>query len=70
MRTSARNQLPGTVRSIRLGSVMAQVVIAVGDQEITAAITRDSAEELGLKEGDAVVAIIKATEVMVGKADE
>jgi molybdopterin-binding protein len=52
-----------------MGEVMAQVVIAVGDQEITAAITRDSAEELELKEGDAVVAIIKSTEVMVGKAD-
>jgi molybdopterin-binding protein len=69
MRTSARNQLPGTVRSVRLGNVMAQVVIGVGDHEITAAITRDAAVDLDLKEGDQVVAIIKSTEVMVGKAD-
>ena len=48
---------------------MAQVDIAVGDNEVTAVITRDAAEDLELKEGDAVVAIIKATEVMVGKSD-
>jgi molybdate transport system regulatory protein len=68
MRLSARNQLAGTVTSIHLGAVMATVVIRVeGGQEVVAAITRDSAENLGLGEGDAVTAIIKATEVMVGK---
>lgn len=70
MRTSARNQLPGVVRSVKLGGVMAQVVIAVGEHEVTAVITRDAAEDLDLKEGDAVVAIVKSTEVMVGKDDE
>jgi molybdopterin-binding protein len=69
MRTSARNRLPGIVRSVRLGGVMAQVEIAVGDSEMTAVITRDSAEELELKEGDVVFAIIKATEVMIGKPE-
>jgi molybdopterin-binding protein len=64
---SARNQLRGTVKSVTLGNVMAEVVVDVGDQEIASAITRASAERLGLAEGDAVVAVIKATEVMLGK---
>jgi molybdopterin-binding protein len=67
MQISARNQLRGTVQKITLGTVMAEVVINVGDQEIVAAITRGSVESLGLKLGDQVVAIVKATEVMVGK---
>lgn len=68
LKTSARNQLPGVVTGIKLGNVMAQIDIQVGDNHVVAAITRDAAEELNLKEGDQVVAIIKATEVMVGKA--
>ena len=67
MQLSARNQLSGTVRSVNLGAIMAEVVIDVGGQEIVAAITRASAESLTLQEGDQVVAIIKATEVLVGK---
>jgi molybdopterin-binding protein len=67
MELSARNQLRGTVKSVTLGNVMAEVVIDVGDQEIASAITRTSAERLGLSEGDTVVAIIKATEVVLGK---
>ena len=67
MAISARNQLPGTVTSIKLGAVMAEVVIDVNGLEVVAAITRSSVESLGLKEGDSVRAIIKATEVMVGK---
>jgi molybdopterin-binding protein len=68
MRLSARNQLAGTVASVDLGAVMATVVIRLQDgQEVVSAITKDSAERLGLKEGDSVTAIIKATEVMVGK---
>jgi molybdopterin-binding protein len=68
MRLSARNQLAGTVVSVDLGAVMATVVIRLKDgQEVVSAITKDSAERLGLKEGDSVTAIIKATEVMVGK---
>jgi molybdopterin-binding protein len=67
MELSARNQLRGTVKSVTLGSVMAEVVVDVGGQEITSAITRGSAERLGLAEGDQVVAIVKATEVLLGK---
>jgi len=67
MEISARNQLPGTVKSIKLGAVMAEVVIDVSGTEVVAAITRSSVESLGLKEGDSVKAIIKATEVMIGK---
>ncbi len=67
MPISARNQLQGTVRSVELGQVMAEVVIDVGGQEVVAAITRHSVESLGVKQGDAVTAVIKATEVMVMK---
>jgi molybdopterin-binding protein len=67
MELSARNQLRGTVKSVTLGSVMAEVVVDVGGQEITSAITRGSAERLGLAQGDQVVAIVKATEVLLGK---
>jgi molybdopterin-binding protein len=67
MQISARNQLPGTIKSITLGAVMAEVVIDVNGLEVVAAITRTSAESMGLKEGDQVTAIVKSTEVMVGK---
>ncbi len=69
MRMSARNRLPGIVRHVRLGGVMAQVDIAAGDNEVTAVITRDAAEELELKEGDRVFAVIKSTDVMVEKSE-
>jgi molybdopterin-binding protein len=62
---SARNQLKGTLKSVGLGAIMAEVVVAIGDQEIVAAITRGSTERLGLKEGGEVTVIIKATEVMI-----
>jgi len=64
---SARNQLKGTVKSVSLGEVMAEVVVDIGGQEIASAITKTSAERLGLAEGDEVVAVIKATEVLIGK---
>lgn len=68
MQISARNQLKGKVTSVTLGSVMAEVVVTLPDgQEIVSAITRHSAESLNLKNGDEVVAIIKSTEVMIGK---
>lgn len=67
MAISARNQLTATVKAVTLGNVMAEVVMDVGGQEIVAAITKGSAESLGLKQGDAVTAVIKATEVMVMK---
>jgi molybdate transport system regulatory protein len=67
MEISARNQLAGTVKSIKLGTVMAEVSVDVGGQEVVAAITRESVERLGLAEGESVTAIIKATEVMLAR---
>ncbi len=64
---SARNQFPGTVKSVKLGGVMAEVVVTAGGLEFVSAITRSSAEHLGLKAGDAVTVIVKSTEVMVAK---
>ncbi len=62
---SARNQLRGTVKSVKHGAVMAEVVVDVNGQEIVAAITNASAERLGLAQGQSVFAVIKATEVMI-----
>lgn len=68
MELSSRNQLPATVKEIRLGNVMAEVVMELsGGQEFVAAITRRSVERMNLAEGDNVFALVKATEVMVGK---
>ena len=64
---SARNQFKGTVKSVKLGDVMAEVVVSVGDLEIVSAITRTSADSLGLKPGDEVKTIIKSTEVLIDK---
>lgn len=66
MEISARNQLIGTVTSVKLGTVMAEVVVDVRGQEIVAAITRSSAERLGLEQGSDVRVVIKATDVMLG----
>ena len=68
MQLSARNQLKATVKSVRLGTIMAEVIASIGDQEIVSAITRASAESLNLQPGDDVVIVIKATEVLVAKA--
>jgi molybdopterin-binding protein len=68
MEVSARNQLAGKVKKVLLGGVMAEVTVDIGDgKEIVAAVTRASVERLGLTEGTEVVAIIKATEVLIGK---
>ena len=64
---SARNQFMGTVRSVKLGNVMAEVVIKVGQLEFVSAITRGSVESMELKEGDVVTAVIKSTEVLIDK---
>jgi molybdopterin-binding protein len=68
METSARNQLAGTVLSVSLGAVMAEVTIDVNGATVVAAITKESAERLELAEGQSVVAIVKATDVMIGNA--
>ncbi len=68
MELSARNQLAGTVSAINLGGVMAEVVVDIGNgQEVVAAVTRGSVERMGIAVGDSVVAVIKATEVMIGR---
>jgi molybdopterin-binding protein len=64
---SARNQFEGIVKSVTLGGIMAEVVVAVGSIEIVSAITRTSALNLNLKVGDKVKAIIKSTEVIIDK---
>jgi molybdopterin-binding protein len=64
---SARNQFKGTVKSVKLGNVMAEVIVSVGNLEIVSAITRGSAEHMGLKPGDQVTAVIKSTEVLIAK---
>ncbi len=64
---SARNQFEGVIRSLKLGTVMAEVVVAVGEIEFVSVITRGSAEALGLKIGDTVKVVVKSTEVMVAK---
>jgi molybdate transport system regulatory protein len=65
---SARNQLRGTVSALTIEGVMAEVHLQIGDQSLVSIITRGAAERLQLKVGDPVVAVIKSTEVMVGKA--
>jgi molybdopterin-binding protein len=67
MTLSARNRLDGKIEELQLGGVMAHVVIRVGENLIESVITRRSAEEMKLKIGDAVSAVIKSTEVMLEK---
>jgi molybdopterin-binding protein len=64
---SARNQFKGTVKSVKLGNVMAEIVVTVGNLEFVSAITRTSADQMNLKAGDAVKAVIKSTEVLIDK---
>lgn len=64
MSLSIRNQIPGTVTAITVGEVMATVKVRLdGGQHLTAAITREAVEDLGLAEGSAVRALVKSTEV-------
>ena len=67
MKISARNQIRGRVTSVSTGAVMAEIVVEIEAATIAAAITATSAKRLGLKAGDEVVVIVKATEVMIGK---
>jgi molybdopterin-binding protein len=67
MPLSARNQLQGKVVEVKLGEIMAHVVVRVGKNQIESVITRRSAEQLGLKKGDTVTVVIKSTEVMLEK---
>ena len=68
MRLSTRNQLSGTITEVTLGAVMATVKVLLdgGEQIVTASITKDAAQELGLAEGQPATVLIKSTEVMIG----
>jgi len=68
MRLSARNRLVGKIVELKLGDVMAHVVVKVGDNLVESVITTRSAKEMKLKVGDVVGAVIKSTEVMLQKA--
>ena len=68
-RLSARNRLKGTVRSVEVDGVMALVEIEAGPFLVTAAVTRDSVEELGLVEGVEATATVKATSVMIERGE-
>ena len=65
MKISARNKLQGVVEEIKLGVVTASVSVRVGENLIESVITRQSVEDLGLKQGDTVTALIKSTEVIL-----
>ena len=67
MALSARNHLKGEITEVILGTVTALITVKVGDNIVESVITRRSAEEMGLKKGDKVIAVIKATEVMIQK---
>jgi len=66
-RISGRNQLLGTILEVTIEGLLAKVVLAVGNQHVTAIITADAVRELALKPGDPAVALVKATEVMIGR---
>lgn len=67
MPISVRNKFSGKVKEVKLGQVMAEVIVQVGENQIVAAITRDAAEELALKAGDSVTALVKSTSVIIQK---
>ena len=64
-RVSGRNQMIGKIVNVRVEGLLAQVVIDIGDQQITSIITADAARELGLKKGDTAAALVKSTDVMI-----
>jgi molybdopterin-binding protein len=68
IQVSARNQLSGRITALKADGVMAEVVVQIGEQELVAIITRASAERMRLAVGDLVLAVIKSTEIMIGKA--
>jgi molybdopterin-binding protein len=67
MALSARDHLKGEITDVILGTVTALITVKVGDNVVESVITKRSAEEMGLKKGDKVTAVIKATEVMIQK---
>jgi molybdopterin-binding protein len=67
---SGRNQLRGLIEEVRVEGLLAQVRLRIGDQRLTAVITRDAVDELKLKRGQAALAVIKSTEVMIARERE
>jgi len=67
MQLSARNQLRAKVTAVSLGNIMAEVQMSIGNQELVAAVTRESVQRLKIQVGDDVIAVVKATEVMVAR---
>lgn len=68
-RVSGRNQLVGKVVSVRVEGLLAEVVLAVGDNTVTAIITANAVRDLQLKKGDTAAALVKSTDVMVERLD-
>jgi molybdopterin-binding protein len=64
-KVSGRNQLIGKVVDLKIDGLMAQVVLAIGDQRVTAIITADAVREMQLKRGDTATALVKSTDVMI-----
>ena len=69
-RVSGRNQLAGKVVSVRIEGLLAEVVLAVGDANVTAIITANAVRELQLRKGDSAAALIKSTDVMIERIEE
>jgi len=67
MMLSARNHLKGTIEDVEWGDVLAHITVRVGESVIESVITKRSAQDMGLKKGDSVTAVVKATEVMIAK---
>jgi molybdopterin-binding protein len=68
-RVSGRNQLAGKVVSVRIEGLLAEIVLSIGDSNVTAIITAGAARELQLKKGDTAAALIKSTDVMIERLD-
>ena len=69
-RVSGRNQLAGKVVSVRIEGLLAEIILAIGNTNVTAIITASAARELNLKKGDVAAALIKSTDVMIERLDE
>jgi molybdopterin-binding protein len=69
-RVSGRNQIVGTIASVRIEGLMAEVVVVAEETEVMAIITADAARELHLKKGERVAALVKSTDVMIERLDD
>ncbi|MEN6350543.1 MAG: TOBE domain-containing protein [Syntrophomonas sp.] len=67
MEAGVRNKLTGNIIEIKQGDIMSEVVIKVGDNEITSVMTTDSLQQVGFKKGDTATALIKAINVVLVK---